>query len=85
MMKALGLQHRHLHGQGQGFGAQRPEFGDGPPASAGGLDHGPVGLDEQDGGDEADDHGQDVLGAAHGVASLEGAGPVDRPGRCQRT
>jgi hypothetical protein len=64
MAQALGLQHRHLHGQGQGFGALRPQLGDGPAAGAGGLDHGAVGLHAQDAGDEADEHGQDVLGPA---------------------
>jgi hypothetical protein len=85
MPEALGLQDADLHGQREGLGAERPELGDGPAAGAGGVDHGPVGLHEQHAGDEADDHGQDVLGPAHGVASLEGAGPVDRPGCCQRT
>jgi translation initiation factor IF-2 len=81
MPEPLGLLHRDLHGQGQGLGAQRPQLGNG----AGGVDHGPAGLHRQDAGDEPDDHGQDVLGPAHDIASVEGAWPVARPGRCQRT
>jgi hypothetical protein len=79
MPQALGLQHADLHGQGQGLGAQRPQLGDGPPAGAGGGDHGPVGLHQQHAGDEADDHGQDAL------ARLIGGRPLGRragwPGR----
>src|SRR5215211_7101090 len=76
MPEALGLQDTDLHGQGQCFGAEWPQFGDGPPASAGGVDHGPVGLDQEHGGDEPDDHGQDVLGPAHRGPSARLAGWV---------